>query len=94
LATVWATRDIDAVVKWSASIDDAGMRSQVVAHLGTTWGALEPDLAVEWLAGLSPELAQVGLVGAFNSWGGCRSWWHAGLGGKLRSFVHFRSSSP
>jgi hypothetical protein len=69
LATVWATRDVEAASKWSESIEDSSMRQQVIAHLGTTWGALEPDRAVEWLAQLPPDLAQVGMKGAFNSWG-------------------------
>jgi len=79
LATVWATRDVEAASRWSESIEDPSMRQQVIAHLGTTWGALEPDRAVEWLAQLPPELAQVGMTGAFNSWGavdpgGMRDW--------------------
>ncbi len=69
LATVWATRDVEAASKWSESIEDPSMRKQVIAHLGTTWGALEPDNAIEWLAQLPVEEAQVGLTGAFNSWG-------------------------
>ena len=69
LATIWATRDIEAAVAWSDTIDDPSTRSQVISHLGTTWGALEPDDAIAWLGTLSAEEAQVGLVGAFNSWG-------------------------
>lgn len=68
LASVWATRDIEAAVAWSETIADAGTRSQVISHLGTTWGALDPDQAIGWLSTLSLEEAEVGLVGAFNSW--------------------------
>ncbi|RKX35678.1 MAG: hypothetical protein DRP71_02730 [Verrucomicrobia bacterium] len=79
LATIWATRDIEAAVAWSGTITDPSTRSQVISHLGTTWGALDPDDAIAWLSTLSLEEAQVGLVGAFNSWGavdpgGMRDW--------------------
>ncbi len=69
LATVWASRDIEAASEWSQSIESPSMRQQVIAHLGTTWGALEPDRAIEWLAQLPVDEAQLGLKGAFNSWG-------------------------
>jgi hypothetical protein len=79
LATIWATRDIEAAAVWSDTIDDPSTRSQVISHLGTSWGALEPDDAIAWLSTLSLEEAQTGLVGAFNSWGavdprGMRDW--------------------
>lgn len=68
LASVWATRDIEAAVAWSETIADRATRSQVISHLGTTWGALDPDRAIGWLSTLSLEEAEIGLVGAFNSW--------------------------
>ena len=46
------------------------MRQQVIAHLGTTWGAIQPYEAIDWLTSLPAEEAADGLTGAFYSWAG------------------------
>ena len=55
------------------------MRRQVITHIGTTWGAIEPDSALNWLATQPPALAGDGIIGAYNSWAavdaiGLRQW--------------------
>ena len=55
------------------------MRRQVITHIGTTWGAIEPDSALDWLYSLPSSVAAEGIAGAFNSWAatdaiGLRDW--------------------
>jgi len=69
LATVWAASDIKAAVSWSRTIvGDPALLQQVTSHLGTTWGAIEPHKALEWLGTLPPNQAAEGTRGAFYSW--------------------------
>lgn len=70
LAIVWASSDVNAAVAWSNTIGNESMRRQVVTHIGTTWGAIDPDAALEWLHSLPGPLAADGVTGAFNSWAG------------------------
>ncbi len=45
-----------------------GTNQQTITHIGTTWGAIEPDLALKWLATLPPAEAGEGISGALSSW--------------------------
>lgn len=69
LASVWASHDIQAATKWSESLD-AALRGQVVEHLATTWGAIEPDKALAWIATQPQPFQTDALKGAYNSWAG------------------------
>ena len=57
-------------VEWSRSISSGETRREVVAHIGTTWGAIEPQAALEWLGTLPAAEAGEGITGALYSWAG------------------------
>jgi len=88
LATVWAASDSRAAIARSESVSDADTRRQVIAHIGTTWGAIEPVAALEWLNSLPPAQSTDGVTGALYSWagtdlGGMQDWISQSAAGSL-----------
>jgi len=70
LATIWAANDINAAIKWSEKLPPA-LQPGVIDHLGTTWGAIEPQKALAWLGTLPlGETRTEATRGALDSWAG------------------------